>query len=148
MYKRCLGQTLLARACYNKLVANFDFTIEEKRRLADRGVSMLVLFGSQAQNTASENSDYDFLVFGPNTPPVYDMIYDLLSAKINKLVDIDIVFESLAPMELLNHVAKYGSVVFATYPKDFADFRQKVMLSYSDFAPYRYLFQKATLDRV
>jgi len=109
---------------------------------------MLVLFGSQAQNIFNSNSDYDILVFGPNNKRAYDLVYDLFSEKIKQLVDIDIVFASSAPGELLNHASAYGQVIYAKNPSDFADFRQKIMLEYSDFAPYRHIFQQATLNRV
>lgn len=129
-------------------MTNLNFTDQEKDLLNSAGISMLVLFGSQAQNISSPASDYDILVFGPDTKKSYDLVYDLLSGKIQKLVDIDIVFASVAPGELLNHASTYGQVLYAKSPVDFANFRQKVMLDYSDFAPYRYLFQQATLARI
>ena len=107
---------------------------------------MLILFGSQAQKIANPDSDVDILVFGPNTKSAYDTIYDLLSAKINRLTDIDIVFAQTAPMELLNHASQYGQVIFAQNSQDFARFRQHVMLTYSDFAPYRHIFQQSKKD--
>lgn len=109
---------------------------------------MLVLFGSVAQGLTQANSDVDVLAFGPDNKSAYDAVYDLISERINRLADIDIVFASRAPMELLNHAGKYGQVIYAKRPTDFADFRQRVMLMYSDFAPYRKMFQQATLERI
>lgn len=126
----------------------FDFSDQERARLAQVGVKMLVVFGSQAQGVTRDTSDVDALVFGPDNKPVYDAIYELMSKKIDRLTDIDIVFAGRAPMELLNHASKYGRVIYARRPSDFADFRQRVMLMYSDFAPYRNIFQRATLERI
>lgn len=97
---------------------------------------------------ARPDSDVDVLVFGPDSKPVYDLIYELMAEKINRLTDIDIVFVGKAPMELLNHASRYGQVIYAQRPEDWADFRQRVMLMYSDFAPYRRMFQQATLERI
>lgn len=126
----------------------FDFSDQERERLVQAGVKMLVLFGSEAQGITRANSDMDVLVFGPDKSPVYDAVYELVSGRINRLTDIDIVFAGRAPMELLNHASKYGQVIYARKPADFADFRQRVMLVYSDFAPYRKMFQQATLERI
>lgn len=126
----------------------FDFSGQEQRRLAQAGVRMLVVFGSEAQGVARPDSDVDVLVFGPDNKLVYDLVYELMSEKINRLTDIDIVFVSKAPMELLNHASKYGQVIYASRTEDFADFRERVMLMYSDFAPYRQMFQRATLERI
>jgi len=126
----------------------FAFSAKDEGKLARLGVKLLVLFGSQAQKTAKPTSDIDVLVFGPDNKNVYDQIYDLLEEKIKRLVDIDIVFSSQAPLELLNHASQYGRVIYSQKPEDFADFRQKVMLDYSDFVPYRQIFQQATLQRI
>lgn len=126
----------------------YDFSDKERKLLAQVGVKMLVFFGSEAQGITRANSDVDVLVFGPDNKQVYDAIYDLMSEKIDRLTDIDIVFAGRAPMELLNHASKYGQVIYAQEQEDFADFRQWVMLVYSDFAPYRKMFQQATLERI
>lgn len=121
---------------------------QDSRQLAAAGVNMLLLFGSQAQGNPKETSDVDILVFGPDNKQVYDAVYETLTEKINRLVDFDIVFASRAPMELLNHAGKYGQVIYSRRLQDFADFREKIMLMYSDFAPYRNMFQQATLERI
>jgi len=122
---------------------NFD-----KLLLKNLGVEALILFGSQTQGIASETSDYDFYIIGTKGAKVYNALYDLLSKKIGRLVDIDIVFDEEAPMELKNHVAKYGEVLYQKNLSIFADFRQDVMINYADFAPYRKMFSDATLARI
>ena len=112
------------------------------------GIKALILFGSQAQEIANEVSDYDFFVISQKSEKIYDSLYDLLSEKINKLVDIDIVFDHKAPLELKNHVAKYGKVLYESEKNVFANFRQKTMIEYSDFAPLRSIFTRATLERI
>jgi predicted nucleotidyltransferase len=124
------------------------FTKDEEVLLKSLGVRALILFGSRAQELARDDSDFDFAVIGPSTKAVYNQLYDLLSAKINKLVNIDIVFLDNSPMELNMHVVKYGKLLFEDSPGVFADFKQNTMLIYADFAPYRREFQQATLNRI
>ncbi|KKS82809.1 MAG: Nucleotidyltransferase, partial [Candidatus Gottesmanbacteria bacterium GW2011_GWA1_43_11] len=107
-----------------------------------------------AQNVASEWSDYDIAVLVKSNlskqqrKQIYDKVYDLVSKKINRLVDIDIVFLPEAPMELQNHVAKYGKVLYEQNAQVFPRFRESVMRNYADFAPLRQIFQNATLARI
>ena len=112
------------------------------------GVRAVILFGSQALGIAREGGDWDVAVIGSKSKVAYDAVYDIMTAKINQLVDIDIVFLREAPLELQKHVAKYGVVLFQESPNVFADFKQRLMLDYADFAPHRYIFQKATMDRI
>lgn len=125
-----------------------ELTNQECDILRDSGIAGLVLFGSRAQGTAWETSDYDLFVLGARKQDSYDVIYDLFSKKITVKTDIDIVFEQDAPMELKMHVATYGVVLFSTSPSLFVDFKQSVITIYSDFAPLREVFSNATLGRI
>ncbi len=133
------------------------FEQREKEYLKELGVAGLILFGSQAQGAASAASDFDFgvLVKKPSflsdretRNRIYDALYDLLSSKIKKLADIDIVFLEDAPMELRMHAAKHGKVLYEENPSVFADFRERTMELYADFAPLRRMFQEQTLARI
>ena len=123
-------------------------TNQDQQLLQNSGVDGLILFGSHAQNAARKNSDYDFLVIGKKSVGSYDLVYDLLSKKINQLVDLDIVFAADAPVELKNHVVKYGQILYQKNSAVFPDFKQQVMLESADFAPYRAIFGNATLNRI
>lgn len=120
----------------------------DKLLLKSLKIGALVLFGSQIQGIANEASDYDFYVIGPKSTKIYNALYDLLSGKIGKLADIDIVFDEDAPMELKNHVSKYGEVLYQKNASVFVDFKQSVMINYADFAPYRKIFSDAILARI
>lgn len=124
------------------------FSKNEQQTLAQNGIKAIILFGSQAQNLANEASDVDVTVIGPKNNHIYDLVYEFLSSKINKLINIDIVFLQDAPGELLIHLAKYGQVLYAQNAKIFPDFKQQTMLEYSDFAFHRQIFQNATLARI
>ncbi len=135
----------------------FSFTNEDQKMLKSLGVSTLILFGSQAQGVAGPMSDYDIGVIledpgkehqGSQRTEIYDALYDLLSGKIQELVNIDIVFLRQAPMELRSHVVQYGVPLYEEDPNIFANFRERTMLDYADFAPHRKIFQQATLDRI
>ena len=112
------------------------------------GVKALVLFGSQARGLARSDSDFDFGVMAADSKETYDQLYNFLSAKINKLVNIDIVFLNKAPLELAAHTAKYGQLLYEEKSGIYADFCQKTMINCADFSYYRHMFQQATLDRI
>ena len=113
----------------------FNFTTAEQKLLQNSGVDGLILFGSQAQGIANSGSDFDILVIGRKKANTYDVIYDLLSGKINQLVDSDIVFATDAPVELKNHVVRYGQILYQKNTAVFPDFKQQVILESADFAP-------------
>lgn len=133
------------------------FGQNDREELARLGIEALVLFGSRAMGNALAMSDYDIgvLVKNPrdNVVPerrkiIYDTLYDFLSARINKLVNIDIVFLENAPAELQMHVSKHGRALFEATPAAFARFKERVALLYSDFAPFRELFHATILKRI
>lgn len=128
-----------------------SFSQTEQLLLRDLGVRAVILFGSQALGIARLDSDYDFGVIldtSTDRKKAYDTLYDLLSAKINKLVNIDIVFLDTAPMELQAHVAKHGLALYQSDSRIFADFKERVMNIYADFSPLRTIFSNATLSRI
>lgn len=131
-----------------------SLTTEEKRILERLPIEALVLFGSQAQGTARKGSDYDFgvlpsrLLSVEERKKVYDALYDLLSAKIQQLVNIDIVFLPEASMELQTSAATFGILFYERQPHAFARFRERVMDAYADFAPLRRIFHNAILARI
>lgn len=131
------------------------FTSAEQQVLQCFGVTGVILFGSQARGGASEKSDYDIGILrsGHSSPPSqekaqYEALYDMLSQKIGKLVNIDIVFLDAAPLELCHHAAKYGSPIYEEHPQTVARFKEMVMDRYADFAPYRRMFQEQMLRRI
>lgn len=127
------------------------FTPKEEKKFKDAGVLAVFLFGSRAQGLAGSKSDYDIAVLtssGAKRSEVYDLIYDLVSDRLNQLVNIDIVFLSEAPLELKNHVAKYGQALYQDTPQTFLRFKEIIMEEYCDFAPLRFEFQRATLARI
>jgi predicted nucleotidyltransferase len=125
-----------------------ELNLVEKEKLKNLGVKALILFGSQAQGIANSNSDYDFYVVGNKNNETYEFLYDLLSNKINKQINIDIVFEEEATMELKNHLVKYGQVIYQENENVFPNLKAQIMTLYQDFAPYRQMFQSATLARI
>lgn len=136
---------------------DIKLTKTEQSILKNAGVEALILFGSHAQGKAGPMSDYDFGVLLQNPKnyhnpkkrkEVYDILYNLLSSKIKKLVDIDIVFLPTAPMELQSHVSKYGIPIYEHNTRAFVRFREHVMKLYSDFAPIRNMFHSAILSRI
>lgn len=135
----------------------FLFSEKEKEIFKKLSVSALVLFGSQAQKLDNPFSDYDFgilitdktiLYQSEKRQEIYDTLYDMLSDKIKKLIDIDIIFLENAPYELQAHVIKYGQVLYEDSLMTFNNYKAKMMLMYSDFAPLRMVFQQAILDRI
>jgi predicted nucleotidyltransferase len=136
---------------------DLTFTADEKSVINSMGVSAVILFGSHAQGKPGPMSDYDIGVLCENPGilqdykvrrVIYDILYSMFSVKINKLVDIDIVFLTKAPMELQSHAARYGKILYENQRGAFAYFRERVMEKYADFAPIRAIFHEAVLDRI
>ncbi|HEY4496136.1 MAG TPA: nucleotidyltransferase domain-containing protein [Candidatus Paceibacterota bacterium] len=132
------------------------FSKDDEKKLRDLSVSALVLFGSRAQGIARKNSDYDIGVLVSNRTVLedkkerknfYDSLYDILSASIAKIANIDIVFLEKMPAELKAHVIKNGQLIYGD-PLAIANFKEKEMITYADFAPLREIFQKAALARI
>ena len=124
------------------------FSPSEQAQLSSLGIQAAILFGSHAVGNTHPQSDYDIAVIGPKSEVSYDTLYDLLSRKIQKLVNIDIVFLHTAPMDLRMHVARHGLPIYQPSPAVFADFKQQTMAKYADFAPLRAIFSNATLSRI
>lgn len=131
---------------------DFTFSDTEQQTLKDLGISAVVLFGSRAMGTARKGSDYDIGVLlsvrNAKRVEMYDALYDILSSKIQSLVNIDIVFLENAPGELRAHVMKYGKPIFQASPNVFSNFRECVMTEYADFAPLREIFHQGILARI
>lgn len=132
-----------------------------EKQLESLGVGGVCLFGSQALGTAGPISDFDIGVLVEDTrllfdrqkrKKLYDALYDILSSEVAKevkhLCDIDIVFLQDVDLQLQYHVAKQGKLLFAKDQRVFADFRERVMEEYADFAPLRSLFTQAILKRI
>lgn len=141
----------------NDGLEKLKFNVEEKKLLESFGIEAVILFGSHARGSAGPLSDFDFgvLLATPifqlgmrERKKIYDALYDLLSSKIKQLIDIDIVFLNIAPMELQSHAAKYGVPVYEKNIHSFSRFRERVMDLYSDFAPLRSIFHEAIIDRI
>ena len=141
----------------DELRDTFAFSDQEKKLFKELSIGALVLFGSHAQNAAGPLSDFDFgliiddksiLNFSEKRTKIYNEVYDILSSRIKKLVNIDIVFLERAPYELRAHVMKHGEIVFEARPGVFADFKAMVMEQYSDFAPIKKIFHEGILSRI
>ena len=85
---------------------------------------------------------------------IYDALYDILShyasRTLNRLCDIDIVFleDPNVNFQLRYHVAKYGMSLYERNPRDFANFKERTMDEYADFAPLRRLFTESIFARI
>ncbi len=131
------------------------FSRSEEETFRQLGVTGVILFGSHARGIAGEASDFDIGVLcspsareASQEKALYEGLYDMLSAKIGKLVNIDIVFLDGAPLELAHHAAKYGKALYEQPAGSFARFKEMVMIQYADFAPYRRMFHEQLLKRL
>lgn len=132
------------------------FTQEEHEFLKRLGVEALILFGSRALGLEKSDSDYDFgvlvrdenILTSERRRELHNALYDMLSEKMNQLVNIDIVFLKMAPLELQRHVMYHGIPLYAENRRTFARFKERVMIESADFAPYRDIFEQQVLSRV
>ncbi len=133
------------------------FSKQEQDKLRQLTVSAVILFGSRAQETQTEKSDFDIGILVSDTKilfnheerkNLYDALYELLSPIIETVATIDVVFLQTAPAELQAHVMKYGKALFEIAPNIFANYKARVMLLYADFAPLRAIFHRGVLSQI
>ena len=120
------------------------------RRLKELGVSLLYLFGSYAEGTASPLSDVDLgLVFahGPvDHAVVYQPLYELCT-ELFPGRPVDLVFLQHASLELRADAVCHGTVLYQASPDGRAAFEEAVMLARADFAPLQREMDRAILAR-
>lgn len=145
---------MLRQEVLSQSIRNLKFSKREQKRLQTMRVEALILFGSQAQGLARDTSDVDIgvLLSGSLSPEkrrqLYDVLYQLLSSKMKRLVTIDIVFLDNASMDLKSHIAFCGIPLYERSPFAFVNFRERVMRETADFAPLRAVFHNAILRRI
>lgn len=133
---------------------NFNFP---KDRLEKLGVSAIYLFGSQSSGNAGFLSDFDFGIILKDASvlsdykkkkDIYNELYDIFSDQIKRIVNIDILFLQGANLQYQYNAAVKGELMYCDDLKAAADFKEKAMEYYADFAPLRRLFQRSTLERI
>lgn len=132
----------------------FEF---EKEKMKDLRIAAIFLFGSQAIGAADRSSDFDFAVLLDDRNVlsdyrlrnrIYNELYDIFSARIKRLCNIDIVFLQTTDLQFRYHVAKDGILLYMGNQKIVSDFLENTMESYADFAPLRRQFHEAILQRI
>jgi len=122
-------------------------------RIRKAGVSLVYLFGSQAEDRQIALSDVDIgVVFednrifkkslNSNYNELYDIFTDVFPGK-----TIDIVFLQKAPLELRFDAVKHGKTLYADTDDKRLNFEEKTMLDYADFKPILNEFNTAVLNR-
>ena len=118
------------------------------------GVVGVYLFGSQAQEIAGKESDFDFgillkkpFVIKEESMGLYQKIYELLE-ELAPGKNLDIVFLDRAPLQLRYHVLRCGQALYTGDAAVRAHFEERTLEEYADFEPYRRLFEQATLAQI
>ncbi len=140
-----------------------EFTEDQKHAFRELGVTGVYLFGSQADGTATPESDVDFgIVFSDLSVlekkgfmNVYGEIFHVLrqivpSSYLKKrresgAHEFDIVFLQQAPPRIGFRSAMNGKVLYQSSSKATADFREKMMLQYFDFKHFEDIFNQSFL---
>lgn len=110
----------------------------QKENLRRLGVSLVLLFGSQATDSPHPGSDADVgIVFDPSIPVRprrYGEVYALLQPLLGDS-RLDLVVLDDAAYTLQYKAAMEGKPLFETDVSSFADFRETAMRHYFDFQP-------------
>jgi len=129
----------------------------DKEIMEKLGIQTVFLFGSHAQKIDNPLSDYDFgILLNDNSilknrtlrDNIYDSFYDIVSSKIKKLVNIDIVFLDEMSLQLKYHVVKDGIIIYSDNLNKVGDFKEKVIILHADFAHLRNEFHESILARI
>jgi predicted nucleotidyltransferase len=139
---------------------DFQLPVTVQQELAKLGVATIYLFGSRAEGTAHDLSDYDFALVMRYDQPVpreqlfsdlYQQAYNILSPlcpRTNPNDSIDIIFFERVPLELQSHIIRKGKVIMDHDPVARLNFESIVMLRFADFEPYRLTMRNALLARI
>ncbi|OGG73193.1 hypothetical protein A3A38_04815 [Candidatus Kaiserbacteria bacterium RIFCSPLOWO2_01_FULL_53_17] len=118
---------------------------KSKQELTALGVGVLYLYGSRAQGTAYENSDYDVGVVFTDPKKAhldihsYNELYNVLSAIFPDMLHgpkLDIAILQRANAKLQMDAVQYGAVLFESDPRVRADYEESIIKRYDD---YRFL---------
>lgn len=139
---------------------DFALPTTAQQELAKLGVTAVYLFGSRAEGTAHDLSDYDFALVMEDYQQLprerlfsdlYQKIYDILSPLCPRTYPndiIDIIFLEQVPLELQSHIIRKGKVIMDTDPIARLNLEAMIMLRFADFAPYRLAMRNTLLARI
>ncbi len=109
-------------------------------------------FGSRAEGTASEDSDYDFAILADNCCSQVDgnnLIMELaeeMRALLGK--EVDLVLLSSASIEFRFLIIKHGRLIFSADEEKRTDFEDVVIRDYLDFKPVLELYRKEVREAI
>ncbi len=109
-------------------------------------------FGSRAEGTANEDSDYDFAILVDNSYTQDDgnnLIMELaeeMQALLGK--DVDLVLLNRASIEFRFLVIKHGRLIFSADEEQRTDFEDVVIRDYLDFKPVLELYRKEVREAI
>lgn len=134
--------------CYNELMNLDRQHVESFCR--QRGIWLLVLFGSRATDQARDSSDTDLAVrldAAISLPQRLQLEQDLAVAlDIHGRLDL-VVLNTLDSTTLGREIARTGKVLFDADGEQFPSFVIRAMKAYADFEPFRRLRRKALRQR-
>ena len=111
------------------------------------GVLAVILFGSQAKNKSTLNSDIDLAVlFDPHQLPTFDQLIDqkeTLSAQLR--TPIDLVNLNKANPILKHQIFTQGTILFNQNPSYLTEFASRSLVEYEDLKRIRAPIEKAIL---
>lgn len=109
-------------------------------------------FGSRAEGTGSEDSDYDFAILVDDSFPREDdntLIMELteeMQALLGK--EADLVVLNRASIEFRFLVIKHGRLIFSADEEQRTDFEDVVIRDYLDFKPVLDLYRKEAREAI
>lgn len=110
------------------------------------------LFGSRADGTANEDSDYDFAILTDTSYPQDDGINLIMGLKeeMQALLEkeVDLVLLNKASIEFRFLVIKYGRLIFSANEDKRTDFEDIVIRDYLDFKPFLDLYRKEVREAI
>lgn len=129
-------------------------TKKEKTALNALGVGLVLVFGSEITGKRHPGSNVDVgVVFHDlkrkNEDPVevYGELYEIFS-NLFPVKPLDIVYLQESPLHLQFRAISGGKVLYRESLSFEADYRERVMLLYFDFAPVEQVFQRAMIQGV
>jgi len=109
-------------------------------------------FGSRAEGTSTENSDYDFAILVDKNYDQDDLnnLVMELEEEANSLLqkEVDVIILNNATIEFKHLVISRGKVIYSADEEQRTDFEDEVLRDYLDFKPFIELYRKEAREAI
>jgi len=125
---------------------------ELKNLLGKYQVTAAYFFGSRAEGTSTEKSDYDFAILVDKSFDQDDVNYLIMKVEEEAASllqkEVDVILLNTATIEFKYLVISRGKVIYSCDEEKRTDFEDEVIRDYLDFKPFLDLYRKEVREAI